>query len=248
VFLKKVGRMNSGRFYLPSMTMCKRLLLESPQNLLVMNWKFIKSNWFALAFGILLVCYAMRKYPQWNPFTRPDSPRKETKSEEHSAAKKGAALLGFVPDDSDKKMPEQDDLSEKDAELFLKRFAHVALSEKKKFGIPVSIILASAYVNSKAGKSEAAKKAHNYFALPCAEDWEAETITVSGQCMREYESAWASFRDFSIFLSSQEWFGAMKKSAGKNWRKWAEKLGEEDISETARMVKLIEEFDLQELD
>jgi hypothetical protein len=213
-----------------------------------MNWKFLKTNWFYLALGFLAICYGIRKFPQLNPFHQPDAKGKIKLSDGQSEAKRGAALLGFVPDIADKQSPDAEEITQAYAEAFLKRFASVAVSERKKFGIPVSVILAAAYVNSKAGKNEAATKANNYFALSCANDWEGETAQISGSCLREYESAWASFRDFSIYLSSQEWFGALKKSAGKDWRKWAKKLGEENISRTDKMLSIIEQFDLQELD
>ncbi|HLP92838.1 MAG TPA: glucosaminidase domain-containing protein [Saprospiraceae bacterium] len=212
-----------------------------------MNWKFFKTNWFYFALGILCVCYVMRKYPQWNPFQSPDNPKKEKLSNDRSTAKKGAALLGFVPDESDRQKSKHN-TAPADAEAFLKRFASVAVSEKKKFGIPVSVILAAAYVNSESGQHEAVSEANNYFALPCSDDWEGETVNVSGECLRQYETAWASFRDFSIFLSSQDWFAKLKKSAGKDWEKWVEKLDDEGISKSGKMSKIIKEFDLMELD
>jgi flagellum-specific peptidoglycan hydrolase FlgJ len=212
-----------------------------------MNWKFFKTNWFYFALGILSVCYVVRKYPQWNPFQSPEHPRKEKLSNDRATAKKGAALLGFVPDESDRQKTTHA-TSEADAEAFLKRFASVAVSERKKFGIPVSVMLAAAYVNSASGQSDAAQKAHNYFNLPCSDDWDGETATISGECVREYESAWASFRDFSIYLSSQDWYAKMKKTAGKDWEKWVEKFGEEGISKSGKMTKIIEDFELMELD
>ncbi|MBL7808482.1 MAG: glucosaminidase domain-containing protein [Saprospiraceae bacterium] len=189
----------------------------------------------------------MRKYPQWNPFQSPDNPKKERLSNDRSTAKKGAALLGFVPDESDRLKTKQNS-APADAEAFLKRFASVAVSEKKKFGIPVSVILAAAYVNSECAQNEAVSEANNYFALPCSDDWEGETVTISGDCLRQYETAWASFRDFSIYLSSQEWFAKMKKTAGKDWEKWVEKLDDAGIAKSGKMSKIIQEFDLMELD
>lgn len=212
-----------------------------------MNWKFFKTNWFYFALGILCVCYVMRKYPQWNPFQSPDNPKKEKLSDDRSTAKKGAALLGFVPDESDRQKTKHKAAPES-AEAFLKRFASVAVSEKKKFGIPVSVILAAAYVNSESGQTEAVSEANNYFTLPCSDEWEGETVNISGDCLRQYETAWASFRDFSIFLSNQEWFAKMKKTAGKDWEKWVEKLDDEGISKSGKMSKIIKEFDLMELD
>lgn len=214
-----------------------------------MNWNFFKTNWFYFAMGMLLLLYAVRKYPNLNPFNAPNKGNpKEKITEGKNAKTTGAALLGIISD-SPRQMDEPSDAANAvNAEAFLKRFAAVAHSERKKFGIPASVILACAYVNSNAGQAEVSQKANNFFALPCGDDWEGETLKVKGDCVRRYETAWASFRDFSIFLSSQEWFGSLKKSADKNGLKWAEKLGAEGVSNASAMKKVIEEFDLLELD
>ncbi len=214
-----------------------------------MNWNYFKTNWFYFAMGILLLVYTTRKYPWLNPFNgTPQNSKTEKTTEAKTAQKGGAALLGFVPDTPKERPPEMDGVNAAKTEAFLKRFANVALSERKKFGVPASIILACAYANSQVGQRESALSANNFFALSCAEGWEGETAQIGGQCVRKYESAWASFRDFSIHLSSQEWFGSLKKSAGKDWRKWVEKLGSEGVSNPKAMQKVIEAFQLAELD
>lgn len=214
-----------------------------------MNWNYLKTNWFYLAMCVLLLVYAMRKYPQLFLFHSKHPAtgiEKITKGKNEREA--GAALLGFAPETPKVRPAEMTETDADQAEAFLKRFAQVAITERKKFGVPTSIILASAYVNSQAGKSAAAVDAHNFFALPCGQDWEGDSAKMDGNCMRKYESAWASFRDFSIYLSSQDWYGSLKKSAGKDWRKWVEKLGKEGVSNAKAMQKVIELYRLEELD
>ncbi|GAB4493597.1 MAG: hypothetical protein OHK0019_17900 [Saprospiraceae bacterium] len=137
---------------------------------------------------------------------------------------------------------------------FIRRFENVAISERKNFGIPSSIILGCALVNSAAGKADWVNQTNNFFDLACTSDWEGSTATVDGRCLRRYESAWASFRDYSIFLTSQEWFGGVKKSAGKDWQKWVKALAEKDISnsdnfgkELERVIQTHRLYDLDEL-
>lgn len=214
-----------------------------------MNWNFIKTNWFYLAMGLLLLVYAVRKFPNLNPFhTSGKSGQSEKVTERKSTRKGGAALLGIVADTPVEKPSESREIDEGKAEAFLKRFARVALSEHKKFGIPASVILSCAYANSQAGQNEASTAANNFFALGCEDGWEGETLSIDGKCRRKYESAWASFRDFSIFLSSQEWFGSLKKSAGKDARKWVEKMGAEGVANSKTMLKVMDAYDLTELD
>lgn len=214
-----------------------------------MNWNFFKTNWFYLAMGVVLFLYTTRKYPNLNPLNAALKYVQTAQvNADKRASKKGAALLGIVPDHPKERSPEIADLDANKTEAFLKRFAKVARSECKQFGVPTSVILASAYVNSRSGLLETATTANNYFALPCTDNWEGETAQIKGQCLRKYKSAWASFRDFSIFLSSQEWYGATKKVAGKDWHKWIQKLGSEGVSNTKAMEKVIEAYSLEELD
>jgi flagellum-specific peptidoglycan hydrolase FlgJ len=214
-----------------------------------MNWNFFKTNWFYLAMGVVLFLYTTRKYPHLDPINAALKYVQTAQvNADKRASKKGAALLGIVPDHPKERIPEIADLDATKTEGFLKRFAKVARSESKQFGVPTSVILASAYVNSRSGLLETVTTAKNYFALPCTDNWEGETAQISGQCLRKYESAWASFRDFSLFLSSQEWYGATKKVAGKDWRKWIQKLGREGVSNTKAMEKVIEAYSLEELD
>lgn len=214
-----------------------------------MNWNFIKTNWFYLAMGIVLLLYGVRKYPGLNPFNPSNKATGSEKTTEKKARSKGgAALLGFVPDGPRESTIDKEEIDATQAEAFLKRFAQVAVSERKKFGIPTSIILACAYSNSLAGQQESASDANNFFALTCSDGWEGETLKIEGKCVRKYESAWASFRDFSIYLSSQEWFGTLKKTAGKDWQQWVEKLDAEGVSKAKTMRKVIEAYHLEELD
>lgn len=85
-------------------------------------------------------------------------------------------------------------------DAFIRRFAHVAIAERKKFGIPSSFILANGLLQSQAGYDQRVRRGNNYFGLPCTSDWRGATITVEGQCYRAYETAWMSFRDHSLFI------------------------------------------------
>jgi len=214
-----------------------------------MNWNYFKTNWFLIAMSALICFAVMRKFPQLNPFKKPGlKPIIERSTENLAAPKTGASLLGYVPETPKNPPSLPASVSAEKTEAFLKRFAHVAVSERKKFGVPASVILAAAFANSRAGKHESATSANNFFALPCSPDWEGETAGIEGDCLRKYESAWASFRDFSIHLTSQEWFGSHKKMAGKDWTKWVDKLGKSGISDPKVMKKLIETYKLDELD
>ncbi|MDO8971404.1 MAG: hypothetical protein Q7U74_11995, partial [Saprospiraceae bacterium] len=73
-------------------------------------------------------------------------------------------------------------------------------------------------------------------------------LQLDGKCVRKYETPWESYRDFSIHLSSQDWFGSLKKSAKNDWQKWAETFGKQGVSNPKTMKKVIELYKLYELD
>ena len=62
----------------------------------------------------------------------------------------------------------------------------------------------------------------------------------------------AGWRDFSIHMAGQAWFGALKQSAGKDWRKWAAGIEGEDVTRVKqfnkKLVEVIEYYRLYELD
>lgn len=130
---------------------------------------------------------------------------------------------------------------------YLERFAKVALAEQKKFGIPASVILGTALYHSAAGRRDLALEANNQFALPCSGDWKGQCVELQGRRYRSYESAWASFRDFSLFV--KENFAYLKGSGYKTWAIGLEKAGFGEAEGFAKnLIEIIEEYRLQELD
>ncbi|THH36491.1 glucosaminidase domain-containing protein [Neolewinella litorea] len=103
---------------------------------------------------------------------------------------------------------------------FVTRFRHVAEAEQEKFGIPASITLATGLLYSKGGRAAAARDFNNYFGLACAGDWQGPTARVAGECVRRYETAWTSFRDFSLLLSEGR-FSRLREFGPRDYRRWA---------------------------
>ncbi len=124
-------------------------------------------------------------------------------------------------------------------QTFINRFVNVAQAEQEKYGIPASITLANGLLHSRAGQREAARQANNYFALPCTSDWQGPSGTYGGECLRQYDNAWTSFRDHSLYLTT----GAMShlKENGKNdYRAWARGLEKAGYGNTPRLARQLE--------
>jgi flagellum-specific peptidoglycan hydrolase FlgJ len=133
---------------------------------------------------------------------------------------------------------------------YLKRFARVAISERKKYQIPSSIILGSALLQSTAGTRSMTVTGNNHFGLRCGEHWNGQSGLYQGQCFRHYENAWASFRDHSELMANQ--FPELLKLGSDDYQAWAHALEQKGWSTEPgfanRLVELIERYQLDELD
>lgn len=221
-----------------------------------MTSTFFKTNWFWIALPLLVATAFIYKK---RPFSKPiPAPQKREQSaappaEKYTAAvaESSTAQLAIVPSNSRalRPLPTLDDAT---AMAFLRRFSNVAVGEHKKYGIPASALLACAYVNSFAGQRPTAQQANNYFVLPCSPAWQGRTASLDGHCYRRYERAWDSFRDFSLYLQSQDWVAEARSQCGADWRKWAAALAAHDISDVANfeaeLRKAVEAYRLFELD
>ncbi len=127
------------------------------------------------------------------------------------------------------------DLVAPDIQLqYVKRFGKVAIQEQKKYGIPASVTLAMALLQSAAGTSELSKNQNNHFGM----------IQNEGS-FRSYDSAWASFRDHSI------WASGIVKANGKDYKTWVNEIAKasgRDDSYRFAILTLIEDNKFYRLD
>lgn len=216
-------------------------------------WEFLKKHWFSAALLALLLLAFARKNVRINVGdtaapAKKEQPEKYTR--EQAVAQNSSLLnLGAGGASAPVPFPETDDA---EAMAFLKRFSQVAVAEQKKFGMPASVLLACAYVNSFAGRRDCTVQAANYLAVRCSADWGGPVVTCSGACYRQYNTPWESIRDFNVQLSKREWYAHLKKSAKNNWRAWLKTLAEKGVSDVENFekeaVKVIQKYQLNELD
>ncbi len=218
-----------------------------------MYWDFIKKRWFTIALLLILLIAAVRKnlHVDGDDTAAPVSKeRPEIYTEEPASAKSASMLnLGSGESNSKVQLPEIDEAT---AVAFLQRFGKAMVAEQQKFGVPASVLLACAYVNSFSGRRGCAREANNYLAIPCTKDWDGPRANFNGTCFRQYETAWESIRGFSLFLQQKPWFASLKKSAGQDWKAWTKGLAKRDLSDVqqfeSELVRVIEAYRLYELD
>lgn len=90
---------------------------------------------------------------------------------------------------------------------YITQYKAIAMKEMKRTGVPASITLAQAIVESNSGESNLAKNHNNHFGIKCKSDWTgAKTYQdddTKQECFRVYESAELSFKDHSNFLKNR---------------------------------------------
>lgn len=235
--------------------------------------RFLRGNWLKLFFIGLLLYVALKRELSFqinlkSPAIKEDrissppvaNPKKEKFSDRAAPANYSSApessrnLFEFFSrpgKTSDDLLRALDRIPKEEQISYLKRFARVAISERKKFNIPSSVILANALLNSSAGRNTAANKHNNHFNLQCTKDWEGATATENGICYRKYDNAWASFRDFSIFLSSEE-LGVINHLDVSEVEAWAFALEQHNLTPiphlAEKLLALIDLYQLEELD
>ncbi|MBK9338193.1 MAG: glucosaminidase domain-containing protein [Lewinellaceae bacterium] len=213
---------------------------------------FVKKRWFSIALVLIVLVAVARKNVRFQADdTAAPAAGKTLEKYTEDATPKATALMNIAGDGSQKpvRLPDVDDAT---TVAFLKRFASVAVTEQEKFGIPASVLLACAYLNSFAGQRTCATEANNYLATRCTADWGGPVVSISGACFRQYDTAWESIRDFNVYHSQKDWYTALKKSAKKDWKAWARGLAAHRVSDVeqfeAEMAEVIQAYRLFELD
>lgn len=169
--------------------------------------------------------------------------------------KTGTSFFNFFSRGKKKKAKslksELDKIDESIKQGYLKRFAHVAVSEQEKFKIPASIILANALLHSAAGQTDMASNYNNHFAIACGDDWNGGSESANGICYRTYETAWMSFRNHSKYITTGQ-FEQMVRYNSKDYRGWAKGLENlrfsDDKNLSKNLIQIIEQYGLNDLD
>jgi flagellum-specific peptidoglycan hydrolase FlgJ len=149
-----------------------------------------------------------------------------------------------------------DELSEAQVRSYIERFSQTAISEMDKFGIPASISMAQAIVESRSGTSTLAVRNNNHFGIKCF-----SKSCVKGHCsnftddhhkdfFRKYTGPWDSWREHSNFLMKHRYRNLLRY--GKDYKAWARGLREygyaTDNTYDKKLITIIERYNLQQLD
>lgn len=148
-------------------------------------------------------------------------------------------------------------------EQYIETYALLAVSEMERTGIPASIKLAQAILESRYGTSSLALESNNHFGIKCGSTWEGEgTYKVDDDrdqngrlipsCFRSYPTPQESFVAHSSFLQRYQRYEHLFKLDPDDYKGWAKGLKKAGYA-TSRtyhkdLINLIETLDLDTYD
>jgi len=148
-------------------------------------------------------------------------------------------------------------------EIYIQAYKELAISEMHRTGVPASIKLAQAIVETNSGQSILAGRANNHFGIKCKSYWEGGRYfyadddrdqygRLTASCFRRYGSAAESYTDHSNFLRYSERYAELFEYAQTDYRNWAHGLKKcgyaTDPSYAKKLIATIESLGLNRWD
>ncbi len=169
----------------------------------------------------------------------------------------GAALLLLAGCGTQKKAVESVSPSVRmEREQYIRRYAPLAIEEMERTGIPASITMAQALLESDNGNSYLAVYGKNHFGIKCHKDWTGKKIYYDDdarhECFRKYNDVEESYRDHSDFLRSKSRYDFLFELDPMDYKAWARGLKKAGYATNPHyaslLIRIIEENRLYELD
>lgn len=142
------------------------------------------------------------------------------------------------------------------AEEYIEKYKALAIADQREFGIPASVKMAQALLESDMGNSRLAVLGNNHFGIKCKSTWRGETIThdddAKGECFRKYPTARDSWDDHARFLRESERYAPLFVLDPLDYKGWARTLKQCGYATNPRypelLISSIERYKLYELD
>ncbi len=157
-------------------------------------------------------------------------------------------------------------VSSQDQQLYIDRYAKIAMREMERSGVPASIKLAQGLLESDAGRSVLARSANNHFGIKCGRNWKGEEYfrkdddydsqgRLVKSCFRQYRNPEASFVAHSEFLRDPAKafrYGFLFRLNPTDYKAWAKGLRKAGYATNPRypelLISLIERYQLDQYD
>ncbi|MFK7905522.1 MAG: glycoside hydrolase family 73 protein, partial [Chitinophagales bacterium] len=144
------------------------------------------------------------------------------------------------------------------ARIYIEDFKMIAIEEMHRMGVPASIKLAQAMLESDYGNSRLANQGKNHFGIKCKAEWTGETIyhtdDAPDECFRKYHTVYDSYLDHSEFLRFHRlnYYDHLFSLGKRDYEGWAHGLKKAGYATNPRyaelLIGLIERYRLYEYD
>lgn len=139
---------------------------------------------------------------------------------------------------------------------YIEKYQMLAIEEMQRTGIPASIKMAQACLESANGNSQLCKISNNHFGIKCKSNWTGPSVRWDdderNECFRAYNTVEESFIDHSNFLLNSPRYAALFQLAPDDYVGWANGLkaaGYATAPDYAqRVIKIIDDNKLYLLD
>ncbi len=146
---------------------------------------------------------------------------------------------------------------------YIQKFSKIAQEEMERTGVPASIKLAQAILESNGGKSVLSRKANNHFGIKCGGDWNDRSFyRVDDEkdkkgndiesCFRVYKNAETSFVAHSEFLRSNKRYEFLFSLPHDDYKAWAHGLKKAGYATNPKyptlLIKVVEDYSLFQYD
>jgi len=139
---------------------------------------------------------------------------------------------------------------------YIEKYSADAVKDMLKMGVPASITLAQAILESESGNSDLAREAMNHFGIKCHTGWTGDSFHKDDdhrdECFRKYNSVLESYDDHSRFLRDRPRYAFLFSYEITDYKNWAHGLKKAGYATNPRyadlLIRLIEEHDLDRFD
>lgn len=153
--------------------------------------------------------------------------------------------------------------NEEEAMQYIDYHKEIAVVEMYRSGVPASITIAQALLESNFGKSELAVNANNHFGIKCKSYWtgttyyhEDDDLDEEGRliesCFRAYQTVFDSYVDHSNFLTMTPHYMHLFDLPRTDYIGWARGLKRAgyatDPNYAEKLIRFIERYNLDRLD
>lgn len=137
---------------------------------------------------------------------------------------------------------------------YIQKYRGIAVEEMHRTGVPASIKLAQAILESMSGEGDLCKRSNNHFGIKCKSDYTGPYVLHDDDRPQErfvkYENPETSFKDHSDFLKGRDRYASLFNLDPMDYQAWAYGLKKAGYATNPKypqlLIGLIERYDLQD--